>query len=315
MPAIEVEELVIEYGKVRAVDGLSFQAQFGSILVLLGPNGAGKSSTVEAMEGFRSPSAGRISVDGLDPTREQRRLGSRLGVMLQGGGVNPRMTPKFALTLFAGYYPDPLDPHELLKTLDLETVALTPFRRLSGGEKQRLLLALAVIGRPKVAFLDEPTAGVDPAGRVLIRDMILKLKEKGVCIVLTTHELNEAERLADRLLIVARGREIATGTLEELKDAYSTVKISFTSPDKIDTLDFESTCGASLVARDHSHYEVDAEATPAITAAVAGFLSERGVRFNDFTSSGKSLEDIYLDLTTADANTSRRAASGDGSGS
>ncbi|MHB8506797.1 MAG: ABC transporter ATP-binding protein, partial [Acidimicrobiales bacterium] len=236
MPAIEVEDLVVRYGDVVAVDGIDLAADQGQVLALLGPNGAGKTSTVESLEGYRRRAAGRVSVLGLDPARDHAALTRKVGVMLQKGGVYPGMSAGEAVRLFAAYYDDPLEPGALLDRVGLAGVARTPWRRLSGGEQQRLSLALALVGRPAVAFLDEPTAGVDVQGRQVIRAVVRDLRDDGVCVVLTTHELEEAERLADRLVIIDRGRVVAAGTPAELVTAGVGRSIRFGAPPGIDVV-------------------------------------------------------------------------------
>ncbi len=219
MPAVEVRGLTVRYGAAAAppaVDNLDLSADAGEVLVVLGPNGAGKTSTVETLEGYRRPEAGEVRVLGLDPLADHAALTGRMGVMLQNGGVYPMLGPKRVLDLFAAYYADPVPTGELLDTVGLRAVAATPWRHLSGGEQQRLSLALALIGRPEVAFLDEPTSGVDPEGRIAIRTVVAGLKDKGVSVVLTTHELAEAERMADRIVILAKGRIARAGTPREL---------------------------------------------------------------------------------------------------
>jgi ABC-2 type transport system ATP-binding protein len=212
MPAIEVDQLVVRYGDVVGVNGISLTAEAGEVLALLGPNGAGKTTTVETLEGYRRPTSGRVRVLDLDPQREHRQLRQRIGVMLQRGGVYPGMSPREAVNLFARYYDSPEEPEGLLYRVGLTSVSTTPWRRLSGGEQQRLSLALALVGRPWVAFLDEPTAGVDPQGRQAIRGVVRDLRASGVCILLTTHEMEEAEKLADRIVIIDHGQVVAAGT-------------------------------------------------------------------------------------------------------
>jgi ABC-2 type transport system ATP-binding protein len=207
--ALSVEGLVIRYGQRTAVDGVSLRAAPGTVLALLGPNGAGKTSTVEALEGYRRPAAGTVRVLGLDPVADHAALVPRIGVMLQRGGVYPTMPAGEALRLFASYYDDPLPTDELLVRLDLRAVARTPWRRLSGGEQQRVSLALALVGRPEVAFLDEPSAGVDPHGRRTIQQVVRDLRDAGTTVLLTTHDLDEAERLADHVVIVVAGWVVA----------------------------------------------------------------------------------------------------------
>jgi ABC-2 type transport system ATP-binding protein len=164
-PAVECNDLVVRYGTRRAVDGLSFTADDGEVVAMLGPNGAGKTSTVESLEGYRRPHSGTVRVRGLDPVADHRALVTHMGVMLQRGGVYPVLGPRRVLELFARYYPDPEDPASLLEMVSLTSVSTTPWRHLSGGEQQRLALALALVGKPDVVFLDEPTAGIDPEGR------------------------------------------------------------------------------------------------------------------------------------------------------
>ncbi|SHE49588.1 ABC-2 type transport system ATP-binding protein [Ferrithrix thermotolerans DSM 19514] len=303
MAVIEVSDLRVSYGSKEAVSGLSFETDYGQIFIVLGPNGAGKSTTIETLEGFRSPSQGKVTILGLDPKKQQRELGKLIGVMLQGGGVNPRMTPSQALTLFAGYYDNPIDPAELERTLELEHVRKTPFRRLSGGEKQRLLLALAVIGRPKVVFLDEPTSGVDPAGRIAIRELIARLRAEGVAIILTTHELGEAEKLADKLLIISQGKKVAYGDLGEIKAQHSASQITFRSADEIDPKSFEEHLNVALKRPfGNELYVVEADGSPELIANLARYLADQGIGFSDLSTSSTSLEDIYLSITSkADA--------------
>jgi ABC-type Mn2+/Zn2+ transport system ATPase subunit len=196
VPAVVVRDLTVRYGPggaVTAVDGLRLEAEAGEVLVVLGPNGAGKTSTIESLEGYRRPAGGHISVLGLHPIADHHQLTLLMGVMLQNGGVYPMLGPRQVIDLFSHYYPEPLATDALLDLVALRAVAATPWRHLSGGEKQRLSLALALIGRPKVAFLDEPTAGVDPEGRLAIRAVVGELRSQGVCVLLTTHELTEAD--------------------------------------------------------------------------------------------------------------------------
>ncbi|HEY8060714.1 MAG TPA: ABC transporter ATP-binding protein, partial [Acidimicrobiales bacterium] len=170
--AVEVRDLRIAYGEVVAVAGVSFSAEAGEVVALLGPNGAGKTSTIEALEGFRRPSAGRVRVLGHDPLADHAAVVGRIGVMLQEGGLYPGIRTAEVLDLFAAYYHDPAEPAALLRRVGLEDQAKATARRLSGGQQQRLSLALALVGRPQVAFLDEPTAGLDVDGRLLVRDVV-----------------------------------------------------------------------------------------------------------------------------------------------
>ena len=306
MPAVEVTGLTVRYGAAGtppAVDGIDLSAEAGEVLVVLGPNGAGKTSTMETLEGYRRPVAGRVRVLGLDPQADHAALTGRVGIMLQRGGIYPMLGPRRVLDLFAGYYPDPVPTDELLALAGLRAVAATPWRHLSGGEQQRLSLALALIGRPAVACLDEPTAGVDPEGRLAIRDVVAGLKEKGVCVLLTTHELGEAERLADRIVILSAGRVALEGTPQDLTAAIGSTPaaITFGAPPGLDTASLAGAfgVGASVSVRETApgRYRVEGEAAagPAATAVVATWLAERDTALTDLTA-GRTLEDVYFDV-------------------
>jgi ABC-2 type transport system ATP-binding protein len=219
-PAVEVNNLVVRYGSLTAVDGLSLRAHLGEVVAVLGPNGAGKTSAIETMEGFRRPDEGSVRVLGLDPVADHRVLAPKIGVMLQQGGLYPTMSPRQALSLFSSYYDSPDDPDALIDLVGLQQVSRTPYRRLSGGEQRRLSLALALVGRPEVAFLDEPTSGVDLEGRLAIRSVMRSLAERGCCVLVATHELDEADRVADRVVIFDRGHVVAEGSPAELKGSF-----------------------------------------------------------------------------------------------
>ncbi len=297
MPAIEVEGLTVRYGDLVAVDRLDLRAEAGRILALLGPNGAGKTSTVETLEGYRRRAGGKVAVLGLDPARDHAALTRRVGVMLQRGGVYPGMGPAEALSLWAAFYPRPLDPAGLLERVGLSAVTRTPWRRLSGGEQQRLSLALALVGRPEVVFLDEPTAGVDVKGRQVIRSVIAELRDEGVCVVLTTHQLEEVERLADRVVIVDRGRVVADGTPAELVTRGAGRSIRFGAPAGIDVAGLAARLGAPVNEVDPGEYEVGAAASPATVAALTAWLAERDLPLADLRAGRERLEDVFLRLT------------------
>ena len=296
--AVECRELVVRYGDTVAVDGLSFVARAGAVLALLGPNGAGKTSTLETLEGYRRPTSGTVRVLGLDPVAQRRAVVSRIGVMLQRGGLYPMLGPHRALQLFSRYYEDADDPGRLLELVGLEGVARTPWKQLSGGEQQRLALALALVGRPEVLFLDEPTAGVDPEGRLAVRQVIADLRRAGVCVLLTTHELPEAERLADDVVILSAGRAVARGTVAELGRAEAAIR--FSAPTGLDVLALAAALDAAPAdVREvrAGEYAVAGEATPARIAALAAWFEEHGLPFDDLRAGRGSLEDVYLALT------------------
>jgi ABC-2 type transport system ATP-binding protein len=314
MSAIEVEGLTVTYREVVAVDDLSFQAEAGEVTCVLGPNGAGKTSTIESLEGIRRPAVGRLSVIGLDPHRDHRSLVERIGVMLQEGGVHPGVRAIEALRHAAALYAESLDPGELLERVGLGGLDRRTYRQLSGGEQRRLALALALVGRPQVAFLDEPTTGVDPAGRQVIRQVIADLRSEGVTLVLTTHDLDEAERVADRIVIIDRSRLVAEGPLEEIMrgpGAGETVR--FAAPPGIDTGALsERLDGAAVAETGPGEYEVTAAPTPTTVAAITAWLAERDLPLGDLRAGRQRLEDVFLRLTSgaADAAPSREPEPG-----
>ena len=220
-PAVEVTDLVKRYGHTTAVDGLSLRAGRGTVTAVLGPNGAGKTTTIEICEGYRRPDAGTVAILGLDPVADARTLRPRVGVMLQSGGIPPAIRPSEYLGVLAKFHTHPLGPAWLLDRLGLSGAARTPFKRLSGGQQQRVSLAASVIGRPELVFLDEPTSGLDPQARHATWDLIEGLRAAGASVILTTHHMEEAERLADHVAIVDHGRMVAEGTPAELIRAHA----------------------------------------------------------------------------------------------
>ena len=207
-----VDDLVMAYGELLAVDRLSFEVPAGSVTAVLGPNGAGKTTTVETCEGYRRPHAGRVRVLGLDPQHDHRALGPRVGVMLQNGGAWSGVRAHEMLRHVASLHAHPLDVDALVERLGLGGCGRTPYRRLSGGQQQRLGLAMALVGRPELVFLDEPTAGLDPQARHGAWDLVRELRDSGVTVVLTTHYMEEAERLADLVHVIDHGRLVASGS-------------------------------------------------------------------------------------------------------
>lgn len=316
-PAVLCEDLVVRYGSSTAVDGLSFAAHPGEIVALLGPNGAGKTSTVEVLEGYRSPSAGHVRVLGLDPRSDRTSVVPRIGVMLQKGGVYPMLGPAQVMRLFAAYYDKPEDADGLLHQVGLTAVARTPWRRLSGGEQQRLSLALALIGRPEVLFLDEPTAGVDPEGRLVVRDLIAAQREQGRCVLLTTHELGEAERLADRVLIIDHGRLLASGTPAELAARAADGAVRFRATPGLDHEGLADAVGPGTTVHEDApgYYRLvpaHGVASPDVVAALASWLAARGLALDDLRT-GPSLEDAYLAITGQRGQDTNADADGAGS--
>ena len=313
MAALDVSGLVVRHGSLVAVDGVSFSAEPGQVLALLGPNGAGKTSTVETLEGYRRPSAGTVRVLGLDPVADAAALVPRIGVMLQSGGVYPGMSAREALVLFSSYYDDPAPAGELLARVGLDDVAGTAWRRLSGGEQQRLSLALALVGRPQVAFLDEPTAGIDPQGRLVIREVIRSLRDEGVCVLLTTHELEEAERLADRVVIIDHGKVVADGTPAELRTGGGG-DLRFGAPPHLDVSSLGERLGVAVREERPGEYVVAGEGSPAAIAALTAWLAERDLPLADLRAGRQSLEDVFLRLTSSSTSSGATVPSGDRKG-
>lgn len=295
--AIDVRDLVVRHGTHVAVDGVSLTARAGEVLALLGPNGAGKTSTVETIEGFRRPSSGSVRVLGRDPVADHAEVVGRMGVMLQDGGIANQMRVGEALRLFAAFYPDPMDPAALADTVGLTERWKATYRTLSGGERQRLSLALAVIGRPDVVLLDEPTSGVDPLGRDVIRTIVADLAHRGVCVVLTTHDLADVERLADVIVVLDAGRVAAAGSLTDLT-AGAVATLSFTSAPGLDCAALAAAAGVPVSEVAPGRYEVAAGEGPEVAAAVTSWLAAAGHPLGDLRTSGRSLEDVYRAITT-----------------
>jgi ABC-2 type transport system ATP-binding protein len=294
-PAIRIAGLVKQYGAVTAVDGLSFEAARGEVTALLGPNGAGKTSTVEICEGFRTADAGTVSVLGRDPGDASLR--ARIGVMLQSGGVPTTARAGEFLRLVASFYADPVDPSTLLDRLGLAEHAKTPFKRLSGGQQQRLSLATAVVGRPELVFLDEPTAGLDPQARHATWELIEELRDSGVAVLLTTHYMEEAERLSDTVVIVDGGRVVARGTPAELTGAERQLRFRARPGLGLDELLSALPDGSAAKESPAGHYLVEGEVRPELLATVTAWCASHGVLAEDLRIERRTLEDVFLELT------------------
>jgi ABC-2 type transport system ATP-binding protein len=302
-PAVRVDGLVKSYGDRPVLDGVTFEIAAAEVFALIGPNGAGKTTTVEILEGYRRADGGSVAVLGVDPVRGGRALRARLGIMLQGGGIDPRARPRELLRLFARLHADPRDVEELINVVGLRTVARTPVRRLSGGERQRLGLAIALVGRPELAILDEPTAGMDPAARSVTRDLIRGLREDGVTVMLTTHDLSDVERLADRVAILHRGRLVALGTPGEVA-ASGRALLRVKLARQIDPAVLQSALAARwprlTVALDAAANEAvvitGVVPDPALVAAIAAWAAEHNTLIAEMRA-GAGLEDRYLELT------------------
>jgi ABC-2 type transport system ATP-binding protein len=300
-PAIAIAGLEKRYGDVRAVDGISLTVAPGTVFGLLGPNGAGKTTTVETLEGYRRADAGTVRVLGLDPARAGARLRRRIGVMLQEGGLYPGIRPLEALRLFASYYDAPEDPDALLDRVGLRPVAGTLVRRLSGGERQRLSLALALVGRPELVFLDEPTAGLDPHARATAWALLRELRDRGITVLLTTHAMDEAEQLCDRIAIIDRGRLVASGSPAELTAAAADDEVRFSSRPGLDAAALASALGLGAGDVEEVHageYAVHAPATPDLVASLTAWLRDHDVALGDLRTGRRTLEEVFLRLTS-----------------
>ena len=287
------------YGHVAAVRGLDLEVNRAEVFALLGPNGAGKTTTVEMCEGFVRPDSGTIEVLGLDPRADNALLRTRIGVMLQGGGGYPAARAAELLELIAAYSADPLDPAWLLDTLGLADAAKTTYRRLSGGQQQRLALACAIVGRPELVFLDEPTAGMDAHARLVVWELIDALRRDGVTVVLTTHQLPEAEQLADRIVIIDRGAQVAAGTPAELMRSGAEDQLRFTAAPRLDLSLLTSALpeGYRASERTPGEYLVEGRIDPQVLATVTAWCARLNVMATDVRVEQRSLEDVFLDLT------------------
>lgn len=295
MAVVEVEGLVVRYGTLVAVDQISWQAEAGAVTAVLGPNGAGKTSTIEVCEGYRHPSAGQVRVLGLDPARDRRQLCPRMGVMLQDGGVYPSARVRDTVALYCALHGGRVDADELVATVGLEHRSRSSWRRLSGGERQRLSLALALAAHPEVAFLDEPTSGVDVNGRSTIRMILRRLADQGCAVVLATHELDEAERVADHVVIIDRGTVVADGSLDDLRRGADEVR--FTSSAALDDEALARHLGRPVERTGPASFCIAAPSDPRLLAELTGWLAEQDLPLGELRAGSQRLEDVFVRLT------------------
>lgn len=294
--AVEVRDVVVRYGDTTAVGGVSLTLARGRVLALLGHNGAGKTSLLQVCEGFRRPDGGRARVLGLDPVGDHDELMPRLGIMLQSGGVYPWATAGEILRLFASFAATPLDTDMLLDRLGLRRFERTRFRRLSGGEQQRLSLAVALVGRPELVFLDEPTAGMDTEARHTTWQLIEELRADGVSVLLTTHLLDEAERLADDVVIMRAGTVAATGTPAELTSAAAVDVLEVRADPGLDLTGLRA--GRTVAEPAPGQYTISGNLDTAGLAEVLAWFAAVGADVTAINTRRRTLEDVYLSLTT-----------------
>ncbi len=296
MAVIEVEDLSKRYGDHTAVDGVSFHVAEGEIFGILGPNGAGKTTTVECAEGLRRPDGGRVRVLGMDPARQGRRLHSLVGIQLQQAQLPDAMRVGEALELYASFYPRPRDPEVLLTQWGLRDKRRAKFGKLSGGLKQRLFIALALVGDPRLVFLDELTTGLDPQARRATWDLVRQLRDAGVTVVLVSHFMDEVSALCDRAVILDSGRVAAAGTPAELIAAAGAGT----------TVSFRPTAGfdpawlselPSVTRVEQSGSTVTVTGTGAVTDEVTALLARRGVVVANLRIKERTLDDAYVAIT------------------
>jgi ABC-2 type transport system ATP-binding protein len=322
--AIVIENFTKSYGSNRVVDHVTFTVHQGEVFALLGPNGAGKTTTIETLEGYRTPDQGNLHVLGLNPIRDSQALKSQIGVMLQQDGLYPGLTAREVLHLFASYYKQPqhkdLIPtgnalrasaahssgrissiDNLLERVGLSSAARTRCRRLSGGQKRRLALAVALVGNPALVFLDEPTAGMDPQARLATWEIIRALKSAGVTVLLTTHLMDEAERLADRVAIIDHGRLIALDTPAGLTGVQNATVVRFVAPAGLDCTQLAALPAAHKAEEIRpGSYLIETDAAPVLIAALAAWLRDQQITLTELRVGHGSLEDLFLRLTGAE---------------
>ena len=300
MTAIEVSGLRKAYGGLEAVRGVSFEVAPGEVFALLGPNGAGKTTTVEVLEGFRRADAGEVRVLGTDPWRGGTRLRERIGLVLQQSGVHPFQRVAEVVELFAGYYPRPRPVAEVLRLVGLEEQADCLVRTLSGGQARRLDVALALVGAPEVIFLDEPTTGFDPGARRAAWSMLRELADGGTTVFLTTHYMDEAQAVADRVAVMRAGELVAVGSPSTLKAAdVATVEIRFELPAGAVLAELAALAGGRP-GRNGDRVSIEVAEPTAALHALTGWALDRGVPLGRLEVSRPSLEDVYLSLTSDD---------------
>ena len=306
--AIGVVGLTKSYGEFMALRGIDLEVRRGEVLALLGPNGAGKTTAVEILEGYRTRDAGEVSVLGHDPAKRERSLRARVGIVLQECAVEPYLTVHEALTQRAALYHGPRDTGEVIGLVGLEAKAGSRVKTLSGGQQRRLDLGLALVGNPELIFLDEPTTGFDPSARREAWDVVRDLCAEGRTVVLTTHYMDEAQALADTVVVLAEGAVVATGPPDTLGGRdHGMTTVRFAAPDGVTVADLPLPVGITATLRS-GYVEFAVPEPTAALFALTGWATERGVGLAGLTVERPSLEDVYLALTGGPADEHQRGA-------
>ncbi|CAB0507394.1 ABC transporter ATP-binding protein [Corynebacterium diphtheriae] len=298
-PVLSLTNLVKSFGEKQAVAGITLSVYQGEVFALLGPNGAGKSTTIQMCEGFIKPSSGSVTILGMNPATEGDVVRRQIGIMLQSGGSYSGIRVSEMLDLAASYSENPLDPEWLLDVLGLQGVRKTTYRRLSGGQQQRLSLALAIIGRPRMVFLDEPTAGLDAQSRLVVWDLISSLKRDGVTVILTTHLMDEAQALADRVAIIDRGKIITSGTTQELLTSapgQQTAVMTTAAPLEISKI-IAAIPNLAISELRPLRYRVASADLAGALSKLARVARQKNVLITSWTTDTQNLEDIFLSIT------------------
>jgi ABC-2 type transport system ATP-binding protein len=298
MPAVvEVGDLRKTYGEIVAVDGVSFAVDEGEIFGMVGPNGAGKTTAIECAEGLRRPDAGSVRVLGLDPWLQRRAIAKRIGVQLQESALPPRLRVAEALGLFGSFYEHRADANELLEVLGLAEKRSAAFAKLSGGQKQRLFIALALVNNPQIVFFDELTTGLDPQARRSMWDLVRQIRERGCTVFLTTHFMEEAERLCDRVLILDRGQIVALDTPEALvRSLEAERRLVFTMPENRAVPSLANLPQVQRVEQSGERMVVYGRGERFVSSVV-NVLEDEGLEFLDLRTEQANLEDVFLSLT------------------
>jgi ABC-2 type transport system ATP-binding protein len=303
---VVVDHLRKQYGNTVAVGDVSFSISEGEIFGIIGPNGAGKTTTVECISGLRTPDSGSVSVYGLSPQKERNRIRQFVGVQLQESQLPPRLKVGEAVRLFASFYPDPLNPNELLESLGITKIENSAFKKLSGGQKQRLSIALALVGNPKIAILDELTTGLDPEARRETWALIEHIRERGVTVILVTHFMDEAERLCDRLALINHGVVRAMDTPEAIAALAGGSRVRFVPSKPVDDKTLYAMPGVSLVERKETYVTVTGSGD--LAASVIDFLAKIGVRVSEVEARRGNLDDAFVKLTRDDTSSASGGA-------